>query len=246
MGRGVAWSSDGGRLLIARSHVLYVVHSDGANLVRLPRRGDPYNAVWSPDGTRIAFEGIPRNPAEQRSAFRRIYVVDADGRNLRQLAGQATSMQDAWATGNLAWSPDGTQIVFAGRTDGDARRWLYLIKADGRGAPHPLLIRAHIVAPVQPNWSPDGLHLAFSVTRGPRPGVYSMTPSGAAMRRIAPGGHGPVWSPDSSMLAYRTNGYAFKTKGLRDYGGNWTVRANGTHRVALSPSTHARIQLVTR
>ena len=238
-GKAVAWSPDGERLLVARSTVLYVVRSNGAGLVRLPRRGDPWNAVWSPHGTSIAFEGIPRTPAEQRSRFRRIYVVGADGRNLRQLAGFATSMEGAWATGNLAWSPDGTEVLFAGRSRGDARRRLYLTRADGRGAPHPLMIRARIDAPVQPSWSPDGSHIAFSVTQGLRSGIYSMTPSGGAVRRIAPGGHGPVWSPDSSTIAYRTSGYEFKSKGLQNYGGNWTVRANGTYRVGLPPSTHA-------
>jgi hypothetical protein len=44
-GRAVAWSPDGRHLLIARSQILYVVRSNGEGPVRLPLRGDAYNAV---------------------------------------------------------------------------------------------------------------------------------------------------------------------------------------------------------
>ena len=66
-----------------------------------------------------------------------------------------------------------------------------------------------------------------------------MHADGSDVRRIAAGGHSAVWSPDSSMIAFRTNGYGFKTKGLQAYGGDWTVHADGTQRTALPPSSHA-------
>src|SRR5436190_6991339 len=153
-GRAVGWSPDGTRLLVERWGVgpprLYVVRGDGSSEVRLPRPGDGYNAAWSPDGTRIAFEGSARNPAAE---FSRIYVVGADGHGLRRLPGLATVMGfGGWTTGNLAWSPDGTHILFAGRTKKDSRLWLYLVPADGSARPRPFPIRGHVVAPFQPVW----------------------------------------------------------------------------------------------
>ena len=239
-GRAFGWSPDGSRLLVQRSRsMLYVVRADGSSEVRLPRRGDGYNAVWSRDGTRIAFEGSARSPTAGRWGNSAIYVVGANGRSIHRLPGRPTVMGAAWATGNLAWSPDGTQILFAGRTQKDPRRWLYLVPADGSGLPRPLAIGAKVVAPIVPSWSPDGSKIAFTVQQDPGGGIYVMQTDGSDVRLIAEGGHGAVWSPDGSMIAFRTCCYGFKDKGLQAYGGNWTVHADGTHRVALPPSSHA-------
>jgi Tol biopolymer transport system component len=148
-------------------------------------------------------------------------------------------MGNGWTSGNLAWSPDGKQILFAGRIRKDAHRRLYLVPADASRPTRPLAMRAHVVAPLQPAWSPDGSKIAFTVEQGRGAGIYVMRADGSGVQRIAPGGHGAVWSPDGSMIAFRTNGYEYKTKGLKAYGGNWTVHADGTHRVALPPSSHA-------
>jgi Tol biopolymer transport system component len=237
-GRAFGWSPDGSRLLVSRlDGVLYSARADGSTDIRLPHRGDAYNAAWSPDGAQVAFEGAARNGA---AAYRTIYVVGANGSGLHQLPGRPVAAGRTWTTGNLAWSPDGTQIVFAGRgTQEDSRRWLYEVPADGGGSPRPLVIGAHVVAPLQPSWSPNGSKLAFTVEQNRGSGIYVMRVDGTDVRRIAAGGHGTVWSPDGSMIAYRTNGYEFKDKGLHAYGGNWIVHADGTHRVALPPSSHA-------
>ena len=193
--------------------------------VQIAKKGNGYNAVWSPDGTRIAFESGPGT----RSGYNSIYIVGRDGRGLHRLPGMAIDMGCCWSTGNLAWSPDGTQILFAGRTQMTHVRWPFLVPADGGGRPRPLAIGTRLVAPIQPVWSPDGSKIAFSVEQDPGAGVYVMHTDGSDVQLIAAGGHGAVWSPDGSMIAFRTTGR----------GGNWTVRADGTHRVALPPSSHA-------
>jgi Tol biopolymer transport system component len=61
---------------------------------------DDYWAVWSPDGTRIAFDRT--GP----SAFGDIWVMNADGSGQKRLT---TSPGDDLGS---AWSPDGEQIAF--------------------------------------------------------------------------------------------------------------------------------------
>jgi len=75
--------------------------------------------AWSPDGTRIAFNGDLTAPLETN-----LYVINADGSNLIQLT------QDLHNIGDMAWSPDGQQIVLV--ADANVRH-LYLINADGSG-----------------------------------------------------------------------------------------------------------------
>ena len=61
--------------------------------------------MWSPDGTRIAFRGWEGGTDS-------IVVVDAGGGN--RDTGHERRERDAYcARGDLAWSPDGTSLVFA-------------------------------------------------------------------------------------------------------------------------------------
>ena len=115
-GRQPAWSS---RNLIAftRGEDIYTIRPDGSELRRVTRRGGSAPA-WSPRGARLAFV---------RGGS--IYLVRANGRQPRrlQLPGEG------FATGGLAWSPDGKRIafensncdgggIFATRVDGRAKR----------------------------------------------------------------------------------------------------------------------------
>jgi dipeptidyl aminopeptidase/acylaminoacyl peptidase len=224
------WSPDGSRLLVARPGGIYSVRPDGGS-VRLAAHGDARNAAWSPDGTELALEGH-RVPGHRHwhqdlwhSHLHQMLVVGSDGRGLRRLRGWASDGGpiNSLFAGNLAWSPDGHDLVFAGRTASDRRLWLYRVAADGRTPPRPLAIDARVESPLEPTWSPDGSRLAFSalVLRHDGPyvsGVYVMTADGSSVRRVAFDASGPVWSPDGSMLAFRGNGW---------YG---TVHADGTQR----------------
>jgi dipeptidyl aminopeptidase/acylaminoacyl peptidase len=224
-GRAFGWSPDGSRLLVTRGGSLYVVRGNGTGEVLIANEGDGYNAVWSPDGTRIAFGS--------RSGYQAIHIARSDGTGVRRLPG--TAIDGLFFSGNLTWSPDGTQLLFAGRSATDRRQWLYLVRTDRRASPHPLTIRAEISRPSQPTWSPDGSKIAFSVTQERGGGIYVMNADGTAVRRVAVG-HGPVWSPDSSKIAFRTSGYYRRVNGL-PYGGNWTVHADGTHLATLPPGS---------
>ena len=86
---------------------IYVMEDDGSNVQRLTfteatqADGGP---IWSPDGTRIAFErDVSKNPRVQKYD---IYLMDPDGSNVQQLT------DDHTLDGSCTWSPDGTRIAF--------------------------------------------------------------------------------------------------------------------------------------
>lgn len=113
------WSPDGSRIVFARIETnegTFVINADGSGERRLlDFWGLEFD--WSPDGTRIAF-------GSDHEGFRGIYVMDADGRNLRRLS------QTRAGENGPAWSPDGTRIAFLSWRDGN--RDIYLMDADGR------------------------------------------------------------------------------------------------------------------
>ncbi|PYO04589.1 MAG: hypothetical protein DMD30_15445, partial [Gemmatimonadetes bacterium] len=58
-----------------------------------------WSPVWSPDDRQIAFSGT-------RGGITDLYIVDVDGKNLRQLT------NDQYADLQPSWSPDGRRIAF--------------------------------------------------------------------------------------------------------------------------------------
>jgi Tol biopolymer transport system component len=104
---------------------LYIMDPDAPGVGRLTDLpGSAVNPAWSPDGTRIAFEGDGD-----------IYVMNADATGLRRLAvlpppdaGNAAP-HPSYGNYEPSWSSDGTKVVFASDRDGD--RDLYVMPADG-------------------------------------------------------------------------------------------------------------------
>ncbi|MBU0494977.1 MAG: hypothetical protein KKB13_24295 [Chloroflexi bacterium] len=124
---GPSWSPDGTQIVCVvdanpdprtQELTLYVLNvqdalqSGGAvvaDMQALPRVGKDLNdrPAWSPTGSQIAFSAVVND-------HRDLYVVNADGTDLRQLT--HTPEFDEHAP---AWSPDSTQIAFQANPDGN-------------------------------------------------------------------------------------------------------------------------------
>jgi Tol biopolymer transport system component len=108
---------------------------------------------WSPDGKRLVFSG-------SRGGISDLFMVDADGQNLRQLT------NDVYGDQQPQWSPDGRTIVFASDRGPGAN-------VDLLQFPHWQIALLDIdsgaidVVPNQrglntnPQWAPDGKSVAF-------------------------------------------------------------------------------------
>jgi Tol biopolymer transport system component len=117
--------------------------------------GAELGAAWSPDAKRIAFRREGAGPPAGNDG---IWLMDADGTNLVQLAGTTSD----WAP---AWSPDGTKLVVQGFTGGPSRD-IVIMNPDG-SARTPLI--AGPADDVAPDWQP---------APGPPPAGYAR-PKGA-------------------------------------------------------------------
>jgi Tol biopolymer transport system component len=114
--------------------------------------------AWSPDGEKIAFQRVYEvhesvsasaddTPGQDTYTFSEIYVMNADGTDLRKLP--IYVYPDA---GFPAWSPDSKKIAF---TEGS--RGIFTINADGTDQTRV----ADNIYSSRPKWSPNG-EIAFT------------------------------------------------------------------------------------
>jgi Tol biopolymer transport system component len=166
---------------------IYVVRRDGSGMRRLThgRARDRMPRI-SPDGRRIVFES-------DRSGAWGIWVIDADGRNLRAVTGRDGAKR--WT--HPRWSPDGDQVAVWEQPTGR----IALFPVDGSSTPSTLLRlpREQAARVVWFEWSPDGHHVALDLRD--TIAVYSV--KDATYRTMAsPIGAGLItgWLPDGSRL----------------------------------------------
>ena len=139
---------------------------------------------WSPDGSQIVFSryGTDDDGGPVAPVLSAIFVVDADGSNLRQVSPPTIAAFDA------RWSPDGSRIVFvspAGGGDG-AFGDIYTIRPDGSN----LRQVTSGTLGASPSWTPDG-QILFSRRAGAEaapsePGWWTMDADGGGLALLVP------------------------------------------------------------
>lgn len=168
----ISWSPDEKQIAlpakVGGEDALYVLEVSTGKVVHKYRFGLDaiYSPTWSPDGTTFAFVGLK----EGRSL---LYLVDADGKNLR------ASLDSKYAVRDPVWSPDGTKIAYA-TDEGEGTDVSRLIFGQLRLAILDVATGRISIPPAQngknisPAWAPDGGSLLFVSDRTGISNIYRM------------------------------------------------------------------------
>lgn len=215
-GRGVYnWSAsygDGGRRIVFASDregqfEIYAMNPDGTDQRRLTRRSDAHDTQpsLSPDGTRIVFVS-QLVPGRGDDGVREIFIMDADGGNVRQLTDTGVAEQSP------VWSPDARRIAFMADmdpTDDESPFDIFVMDPDGGNVVN---LTNRPGAASRPVWV-DRERVVFAHDReccGPEgsPGnldVYVARADGSSLENLTnhpAEDRGPVVSPDGTRLAF--------------------------------------------
>jgi TolB protein len=158
-----------------------------------------YNAEgsYSSDGKSIVY-------CSNRTGDLELYIMDADGKNIRQL----THAPNCY-NGGPFFSPDGKRVIFRSDRKKKDQLQLYVINSDGTGE-RALTDDLNWVF-WAPYWHPDGKHIVYTAadhsnpTKRPNYDVYWMNVDTSKKVRItyAPGADVlPVLSPDGNKLMW--------------------------------------------
>jgi len=143
---------------------LWLMRPDGKNPHALTNRDD-IDPTWSLDGSMIAF-------ASSRAGDRQLFVMNADGNNIRQV----TNLD--YMGGRSSFSPDGKKLAFYRGPNGDHN--IYVINIDGTG----LVQLTNGGDNLGPSWSLDGNWIAFTSFRDGNNEIYIIHPDGTGLTRL--------------------------------------------------------------
>lgn len=185
-----------------RRVTVVTVNFDGSDRFVIPLPDGTLNlgpGPFSPDGTRIAFEGfmVPSAPESKG-----IFIGNVDGTNLVQITHGGDIPGD--------WSPDGTQVLFV---RGDASDLflplqLFVVNVDGSGEHQLTPNDVGVPCCWGYRWSPDGSRILFADAEGI---LWRINPDGtdltqvfidAKVMHIRRYANTPTWSPDGSQIMF--------------------------------------------
>lgn len=169
---------------------IYVMGPDGKDPYNISNNpGDDSDPSWSPDGTQIAFVSNRENGGKSGQF---IYVVNADGSNVRQLSLENDSREPDW-------SHDGRMITYTSNDD------IYSIAADGSGTSVNLTNSPE--KDRQPSWSPDGKQIVWLTGNDGNWNIKTMDADGSDVSKITHDGKvtDAVWTVDGQIFTHWDN-----------------------------------------
>jgi Tol biopolymer transport system component len=192
---------------------IYVMNPDGSDLVNLTQTPEVSESAptWSPDGTKIAYNG-PGTPFDETGeVLTDVWTINADGSG-------ATNLTETPRFGEFApdWSPDGSQLVFNGDVGGEEifvgyQSDIFVMDADGTNRVN---ITNSEYEEHSPAWSPDGETIIFTAVRFVEGAhnnwdIVAVNNDGSGEINLteSPGRQDeqPSWSPDGSMIVFMSD-----------------------------------------
>lgn len=195
---------------------LFAMRSDGSNVTDLHSPPGASDGAWSPNGQKIAFVSVPEGRSDPE-----IYVMDADGGNVRQLTDSPGL--DVWPD----WFPDGKRIAFTTTRDGFPN--VYVMNADGTDQ-HALI--DSVFGRLAPSVSPNGRQITYMGTPAPDvpETIWVANADGTGEHQLSDGPRDvdPAWSNSGRQIAFASN----RT------GGNeiFVMNADGSDQHAVAPA----------
>ena len=155
---------------------IYSMNGDGSDVRRLTDSPGPDGGpFFSPDGSKVVFRGRKLAPGPELDDYQslleqglyrptqlEIFVMDADGSNLRQITDLGAASFAPF------WHPEGTRIIFSSNwhdPEGQRNFDLFIINEDGTGLERLTFNETFDGFPM---FSPDGRQLVFASNRGGR------------------------------------------------------------------------------
>ena len=206
-----AWSPDGTKLLCEVTNffghteldgVYTIRSSDGGGLTRLTTNpyppegefgGGDIPGDYSPDGSQFVFMRAKpgAGPVPDRSQSGALFIENSDGTGLHQIT--PYGLANSHDNGVARWSPNGSEILFAGIHERFNGGSLYVVHTDGTGLRSiPLKTGGSFSLAFTPGWSPDGTKMIFSLftAKGPRigdEGIYTANADGSGLFQVTSG-----------------------------------------------------------
>ena len=178
-GLRIAYSS---RLPSSVSADIFLSALDGTSQRNLTNRVSSIDTspTWSPNGQQIAF-------ISDRSGSPQLWMMDADGTNLRRLVAEGGHCDSP------SWSPDGRFILYSWQAPRQWQHDIYLVEvATGR----LFQLTSAGGSNESPDWSPDGRHIVFQSNRRGSSQVFVMNVDGKNLKQLTSYGTNgsPAWS----------------------------------------------------
>jgi TolB protein len=191
-----SWGPDGDTILYTsyredRQPGLYVLRRGARSPGRIFKNLRPgsaqYRGVIDPTGGKVAV-------VMSVAGATKIFTVDRDGRNLRQLTtGKSLEVSPSW-------SPDGRRIAFVSDRAGGPQ--VYVMNSDGSNQTRLTFQGGYNTGA---SWSPDGKWIAYESRVGGQYDIWLVDPEGASsvpLIQHPASDQSATWSPDSRKLIF--------------------------------------------